>query len=113
MNIEIVELNQKQRKGLYIRIKEPKKSPRYYKIKENETIKPYVRYYQDKYINKKKVKLSDYKREKEVRQKKVKQVKTRKAPLINKTIKKGLGYAVIKDLKGANNNTIKKQQREC
>lgn len=124
MEFELKELENKTRKGTYIKIKHKNKPIRYYKYYGEEgQIEATLKYYEDKYIKKRK-KTASYqtytkaykekytgtkpkKRTKQHRQAEQYIAKQKKQGTIFSKIKKGESYAFIKDLERSGNTETK------
>jgi hypothetical protein len=64
VNVKILQLNNKSRKGTYVYVKLPKAKGSYYKFDENVPIDAYVEYYKDRNNTRRKVKgtITEYKK---------------------------------------------------
>lgn len=127
VNINIITLNNKSRKGTYLYIKEKKNKAQYYKLREGDNIDAYIQYYKDRYINKKaKGTPRQYQKEYQKAAKKEKSEKRtpirrqaeqyisriKKQPGITEIVTKGIGTAKIKNAYQTNNAEIRKANKE-
>ena len=131
INIKIVNLNNKSRKGLYVYVKAKNKPSRYYKFNNKQgQIDATKNYYIDKYIKKinkknidtynnykkaynEKIKgIKPYKRKRVYRQAEQYISKIKKRGSIESNIKKGIKDSVIKDIVTAKTEDITKAKKE-
>ena len=129
VNIKILQLNNKSRKGTYVYIKLPKVKGSYYKFDENVPIDAYVEYYKDRNNTRRKVKgtITEYKKayayhepikrkkgqrkSKVMRQADIYKKKISKRPTVNKAINKGIGQSDIFDAHNSQNQDIIKAKK--
>lgn len=122
MKIEIKELNNKSRKGMYYYVKEKGHRGAYYKFHENVPLDTYTEYYRHIYIRKKKANIKEYKRvfTEKAKGKRVKG-KTQERERINRYLRnvrkkgrllgkigKGIGTATINDIHNLTESNLKK-----
>jgi hypothetical protein len=131
VNVKILQLNNKSRKGTYVYIKGEKKQPsRYYKFDDDTPIDAYVEFYKDRYTKQRKVKGTVYeykkaysqtekpKRKKGVRKSKLMsqadryKKKISKRPSVQGAIKKGIGEAEILNPHKSENQDIIRAKRK-
>lgn len=109
IKIQLVELDNKSRKGKYIYIKVPRQKARYYKKQEGVSVDNYIKAYEGK-IRVKKKGVVEYKGKKPA-DVYVEKVKSR--PRIDSLISKGISEnAEIGDLKNADRATVRKAYKD-
>lgn len=126
VNIRLVNLNNKSRKGTYVYAKAKGQRGQYYKWDEDAVIDAYKQYYKDKYIAKKqKGTIKEYKEgytkkyrgEKTPRTRPTRQAeqylrKIKRTPTINQAIKRGITTSNIPDALRATQAQIKQAKKD-